>query len=106
MVTGTRWSDERSYMQFDWDPKKAEANRSKHGVSFEEAASVWQDYFYVDLFDHEHSIGESRFLMIGESASSRYLIISYTERGNAVRIISARELTPRERRDYEHGHFE
>lgn len=93
-------------MQFEWDPIKAESNLANHGVSFDEAITAWQDYFYVDLFDHEHSIDENRFLLIGESASNRYLIISYTERGNTIRIISARELTPKERRDYEHGHFE
>ena len=59
-------------MQFEWDPEKAAANLTKHGVSFDEGANVWQDYFYVDLFDHEHSIREDRFLMIGESTSKRY----------------------------------
>lgn len=93
-------------MQFEWDPIKAESNLTKHGVGFEEAASVWNDYFYIDLVDHEHSIGESRFLLVGESVAKKVLVISYTERGNTIRIISARELTPKERRDYEHGNFE
>lgn len=93
-------------MQFEWDEAKAEANLTKHGVSFEEAATVWQDYFYIDLFDELQSADENRCLLVGESSSKRLLIVSYTERANKVRIISARELTPKERRDYEHGHFE
>lgn len=93
-------------MTFEWDEEKAALNHEKHGVGFDEAKTVWDDYFYIDLFDHEHSAEENRFLMMGESANGRLLIISYTERENRVRIISARELTPKERRDYEHGHFE
>lgn len=60
---------------------------------------------YIDLFDDEHSEGERRFLMVGESEQNRLLIVSYTERENSVRIISARELTPKEKREYEHGRF-
>jgi uncharacterized DUF497 family protein len=93
-------------MQFEWDKEKAASNLKKHDVSFDEAETVWNDYFYVDLFDDEHSIEENRFLIIGESKEKRLLIISYTERENRVRIISARELTVKERKDYEHGHFE
>ncbi len=93
-------------MQFEWDIEKAEANLKKHGVNFDEAVTVWQDYFYVDFYDGSHSIEENRFLIIGESANKRLLIVSYTERENTIRIISVRELTPKERRDYEHGEFE
>ena len=93
-------------MLFDWDPEKAAANLKRQDVSFDEASTVWNDYFNIELFDHDHSVEENRFLMIGESAEQRLLIISFTERGNRVRIISARELTPKERREYEHGHFE
>ena len=93
-------------MLFDWDPEKAAANLKRQDVSFDEASTVWNDYFNIELFDHGHSVEENRFLMIGESAEQRLLIISFTERGNRVRIISARELTPKERREYEHGHFE
>lgn len=81
-------------MQFEWDAEKAEANLKKHGVSFEEAETVWNDFFYIDLFDEEHSVEEKRFLMIGESEQKRLLIVSYMERENKVRVISARELTP------------
>jgi uncharacterized DUF497 family protein len=93
-------------MQFEWDKEKAEKNLKKHDVSFEEASTVWDDYFYADLFDDNHSIEENRFLIFGESAQNRLLIVSYTERENCVRIISARELTPKERKDYEQGYFE
>ncbi|MBK9215880.1 MAG: BrnT family toxin [Chloracidobacterium sp.] len=93
-------------MQFEWDQEKAALNLRKHGVGFDEAKTVWDDLFHIDLFDHLHSVDENRFLMVGESSSGRLLIISYTERENRVRIISVRELTPRERRDYEHGYFE
>jgi uncharacterized DUF497 family protein len=93
-------------MRFEWDDVKATVNLKKHGVSFEEAETVWQDFFNIDLFDDEHSEGERRFLMVGESEQNRLLIVSYTERENIVRIISARELTSKEKREYEHGRFE
>ena len=93
-------------MTFEWDEVKAELNRSKHGVSFEEAVSAFDDYFYVDFYDPKHSVEEHRFLIIGESNQQRLLIVSYTERDDKIRIISARELTPQERRIYEHGKFE
>lgn len=86
--------------------RKSREQSQKHGVSFAEAETVWDDYFYVDLFDSEHSIEENRFLIVGESNVKRLLIVSYTERDNQVRIISARELTAKERKDYEHGKFE
>jgi uncharacterized DUF497 family protein len=93
-------------MRFEWDKEKAASNLKKHSVSFEEAETVWQDYFYIDLFDDAHSIEENRFIIIGESNKNRFLIVSYTERENKIRIISARELTSKERKDYEHGRFE
>lgn len=93
-------------MHFEWNKEKAASNLKKHGVSFEEAETIWDDYFYVDLFDKGHSIEEKRFLIVGESNAKRLLIVSYTERESRVRIISARELTSKERKDYEHGHFE
>jgi uncharacterized DUF497 family protein len=93
-------------MEFEWDKNKSEANLRKHGVGFTDASTVWNDFFYVELFDHEHSSGESRYLMVGESESGKFLIVSFTERENKTRITSARELTPVERRAYEHGYFE
>lgn len=94
-------------MEFDWDPQKAEQNPKNHdGVTFEEAKSVWDDLFNIEFFDGDHSDDENRFLIVGESSAGRLLIVSFTERYEKVRIISARELTSKERRDYEHGHFE
>ncbi|MEP7212155.1 MAG: BrnT family toxin [Acidobacteriota bacterium] len=93
-------------MQFEWDKEKAEANFSKHGVSFDEAKTVFDDLFSVELFDPDHSDEENCFLIVGESNQQTRLIVSYTERGNTIRIISARSLTHKERRDYEYGTFE
>jgi uncharacterized DUF497 family protein len=93
-------------MEFEWDPEKAAANLSKHGVSFDEAKSVFNDLFCVELFDPDHSDDENRFLIVGESKEQRRLIVSYTERDNSIRIISARLITPKERRDYEYGTYE
>ncbi len=86
----------------EWDPAKAAANLRKHGVSFEEAASVLGDPLSITLPDPDHSREEDRFLLLGQSAMNRFLIVSITERGDTVRIISARAMTPRERKAYEH----
>jgi len=93
-------------MEFEWDHAKAESNLKEHEVGYEEASTVWNDYFNIELIDHDHSIAENRFLMIGESEQDRFMVISFTERENKVRIISARLLTPKERREYEHGEYE
>lgn len=90
-------------MAFDWDKKKAAENLVKHGVSFDEAVTVFDDPLYVDLYDPDHSIGEHRFIILGESAQGRLLMVSYTERGDLTRLISARELTTTERKKYEEG---
>jgi uncharacterized DUF497 family protein len=93
-------------MPFEWDEQKAEANLAKHGVSFEEAKTVFEDMFNIEFFDPDHSIEEERFLIVGESRSKRLLIVSYTDRQGRIRIISARPVTGKERRDYENGRFE
>jgi uncharacterized DUF497 family protein len=93
-------------MEFDWDAEKEESNLKKHGVTFDEARTVFDDLFYVDLYDPAYSENEHRFLIVGESNQKRLLIVSYMERNQKVRIISARELTPKERRNYEQGRFE
>ncbi|TRU26524.1 MAG: BrnT family toxin [Microcystis aeruginosa Ma_QC_B_20070730_S2] len=90
-------------MQFEWNKNKAVKNLSKHGVSFEEAKTVFDDPLYVDFYDPEHSESEERYLIVGESDRGRLLIVSYTERGDAVRLISAREVTQTEREAYEEG---
>ena len=90
-------------MQFQWDENKAKQNLSKHGVSFEEAKTIFDDPLYVDFYDPDHSDNEERYLMVGQSNRGRILILSYTERGNRIRLISAREVTPNERKTYEQG---
>lgn len=90
-------------MKFEWDEKKAAINLSKHQVSFEEAKTVFDDPLYVDFYDPDHSDDEERYLIIGESSRGRLLIMSYTERGNSIRIISAREVTRTEREAYKEG---
>ena len=77
-------------MRFDWDENKAVSNLSKHGVSFEEAKTVFDDPLYVDFYDPAHSDEEDRYLIVGESSQRRLLIASYTERGNLIRLISTR----------------
>jgi uncharacterized DUF497 family protein len=93
-------------VEFEWDEEKAALNYKKHGVGFDEAATVFDDLFNIDFYDPKHSIEEHRFLIVGESNLQRLLIVSFAERDDKIRIISARELTPKERRNYEHGKFE
>jgi uncharacterized protein len=90
-------------MRFEWDESKAASNLSKHGVSFEEAKTVFDDPLYVDFYDPAHSDDEDRYLIVGESNQRRLLIVSYTERGSLIRLISAREVTRTEREVYEEG---
>ena len=88
-------------LSVEWDPEKTDANRRKHGVSFEEAATVLGDPLSATLPDPDHSEQEERVLILGRSAAGRFLITSATERGDHIRLISARLMTPRERRSYE-----
>lgn len=90
-------------MEFSWDENKAASNLSKHGVSFEEAKTVFDDPLYLDFYDPNHSDDEERYLIVGESDRGRLLITAYTERGGSIRIISAREVTRNERAAYEEG---
>lgn len=85
-------------IKFEWDSTKATANTRKHGVSFEEAQSVFYDEFAVQFFDEEHSGDEERFLLLGMSTGARLLLVCHCERdtGNTIRIISARKATKRE----------
>jgi uncharacterized protein len=89
------------YLEFEWDPIKAEASLRKHGVSFAEAATVFGDELSATIGDPDHSKNEDRFITIGLSNRQRLLMVSYTERNDRIRIISARELTQAERREYE-----
>jgi uncharacterized protein len=90
-------------MQFECNESKAARNLTKHGVSFEEAKTVFDDPFYVDFYDPDHSEDEERYLIVGESNRGRLLIVSYTERRDSIRIINAREVTRIEREVYEQG---
>jgi uncharacterized protein len=87
-------------LEFEWDPQKAESNRTKHGVSFEEAMTVFGDPLGRLVDDPEHSQDEERFVLFGRSGAGRLLAVMHTERGAALRIISAREMTPKERKQY------
>ena len=91
-------------LSFEWDPRKAAANVAKHGVSFEEAESAFSDPLALITDDPRHSTSERREALIGISERSRLVVVMFTERGDAVRIISARQATRQERIDYEEGH--
>ncbi len=90
-------------IKFEWDTTKAISNKKKHGVSFEEAQSVFYDEFAVQFFDEDGSASEDRFLMLGFSDEARLLIVCHCERdqGNTVRIISARKATKSESHYYQ-----
>ena len=90
-------------MEFEWDEGKAAANLAKHGVSFEETQTVFDDPLYVDFYDPDYSVDEHRYIIIGESRQRRLLIVSDTERDDMIRLISAREVTGSEREAYEEG---
>ena len=86
---------------FEWDAAKATANVTKHGVSFEEAATAFQDPLARIHADPDHSASERREILVGHSAHGRLLLVAFTERQGRLRLISAREVTRRESRDYE-----
>lgn len=88
-------------MIFEWDDIKSRANLKKHGISFEEARSVFSDPLSITVADPDHSDTEFRFIDIGMSEQSRLLVVSYTERRRNIRIISARRALPAERKWYE-----
>jgi hypothetical protein len=90
-------------IEFEWNNNKATANLSKHCVSFDEAKTVFDDPLFVDFYDSDHSDDEHRYLIIGQSHRGRILIVSYNERRNVTRLISARVTTRRERKAYEEG---
>jgi len=88
-------------MKFEWDPSKAQENLLRHGVSCEEATTVFGDPLAATIPDPDHSEGESRFVTIGWTANRRLIVVSHTEQGDTIRIISAREATSHERKQYE-----
>ncbi|MCF7993396.1 MAG: BrnT family toxin [Chromatiaceae bacterium] len=90
-------------MKLEWDARKAAFNLRKHGVSFEEAGTVFGDPMALTFDDPDHSIGEMRFLTFGLTRTDKLLIVSHTERHGVTRIISARKMSPQERVIYENG---
>lgn len=90
-------------LQFTWDPRKAAANLRKHGVSFPEAASAFADPLSITISDPDHSLDEEHFLLIGQSLRRHLVVVAHVERGDTIRIISARIASRRERQTYEEG---
>jgi hypothetical protein len=90
-------------MIFEWDRHKTASNRTKHGISFMEAATVFRDPLGRITDDPRHSDAEQRYVILGHSRAMRLVTVMFTERGEAIRIISARRATQQERRDYEEG---
>ncbi|MGA2261265.1 MAG: BrnT family toxin [Acidobacteriota bacterium] len=90
-------------LRFEWDRKKAESNLKKHGVSFEEAMPVFGDALSLTITDEMHSAREQRWVLAGFSNQGRLVVVVHVERGDGIRIISAREAIPKERKTYEGG---
>ena len=90
-------------MTFEWDQQKEQSNLVKHNVSFKEAQTVFDDPLYVDFYNPDHSQNENRYIIIGASSMGHILLVSYTERGNITRIISARKVTKQEFKAYQEG---
>ncbi|MFI5397973.1 MAG: BrnT family toxin [Candidatus Binatia bacterium] len=87
--------------EFEWDPIKAAANLRDHGISFEEATTVFADPLAMLLTDPDHSVDEERYVLLGESTQRNLLVIAFADRPPRTRLSSAREATPHERRQYE-----
>jgi hypothetical protein len=88
-------------MRFEWDGSKATANLRKHRISFDEAVTVFYDPLAATFADPDHSDDESRFITVGYSVRGRLLVVCHVDRGGAIRLISARRATPRERKRHE-----
>ena len=91
-------------LSFEWDPQKAATNVAKYGVSFEEAESAFSDPLGSITDDPRHSTSERREVLVALGERGRLVVVMFTERGDAIRIISARQATRQERIDYEEGH--
>ncbi len=90
-------------MEFEWDPEKAAVNARKHGVTFQEAATVFGDPLAITFGDPDHSTNENRYITFGLSLGKRLLVVSHTDRKDRTRIVSARPMGRREKRIYEEG---
>lgn len=90
-------------MKFEWSPVKASSNEGKHGITFDEASTVFGDVLSLSGRDLEHSIEENRVITVGLSSKGNLLVVSHTDRADVIRIISARPATRKEKRIYEEG---
>ena len=88
-------------LQFEWDSKKAQSNKKNHGITFEEASTIFGDLLSITIADPTHSIGEDRFITIGRSINDKFIVVVHTDRDDIIRIISARKVTRNEKRQYE-----
>jgi uncharacterized DUF497 family protein len=88
-------------LQFEWDSKKAQSNKKNHGITFEEASTIFGDLLSITIADPTHSIGEDRFITIGRSINDKFIVVVHTDRDDIIRIISARKATRNEKRQYE-----
>lgn len=95
-----------SSMKFEWDADKAAANLEKHGLSFEEASTAFGDPLSRTIRDPLHSSEEDRFVIVGMTSAGRLVVVVHTDRGESVRLITARIATPAERRRHEQAHEE
>ena len=95
---GNRYTE---VVEFEWDPGKATANVRKHRISFNEAATVFGDSLSTTVADPDHSLDEHRYITVGLSIRDRLLMVAHADRGERIRIISARKLTSNEKRAYE-----
>ena len=86
---------------FEWDSRKARSNKKKHGITFEEASTIFGDILSITIDDPGHSLGEDRFVTVGTSVSGRLIVVVHTEQADIIRIISARKATRHERKQYE-----
>jgi hypothetical protein len=92
-----------SRLTFEWASSKADLNRQKHAVTFEEAATVFGDFLSRTVPDPDHSLEENRFVTVGLSVRQRVLVVVHTDRGARIRLVSARKANRRERFQYEEG---
>ena len=88
-------------LTFEWDSRKARSNLAKHGVGFQEASTIFGDPLSLTIPDPEHSLSEERYITVGRAFSGKLLVVAHTERGDNIRIISARRASRRERKFYE-----
>ena len=88
-------------LSFEWDSRKARSNKKKHGITFEEASTVFGDILSITIDDHGHSVGEDRFVTVGTSVNDRLIVVVHTEHDDIIRIVSARKAARHERKQYE-----